>query len=349
MEPQGNEANFVQPLKKNIFAGNHYTAFMARILTGVQSTGVPHLGNLLGAVFPAIKMADTPDNESFLFIADLHSITQIKEGEQLSKNTFATAAAWLACGLDVEKTIFYRQSDVSQVTELAWFLSCFFPYQRLTLAHSFKDKADQLEDVNAGLFTYPMLMAADILIYDAQVVPVGKDQLQHLEMTRDVAARFNHQMGETFVLPKAKVQEETQYVIGTDGNKMSKSKNNIINIFQSDKALRKQIMGIKTDSKTVEEPKEPENCNVFKIFSLLASADQVEDLKKQYLAGGMGYGHAKQALFELMLEKFKTERERFNHYQGHPEEVEVALAKGAVKASKIADEVLLRVRRKLGF
>ena len=322
---------------------------MARILTGVQSTGVPHLGNLLGAVFPAIKMADTPDNESFLFIADLHSITQIKEGEQLSKNTFATAAAWLACGLDVEKTIFYRQSDVSQVTELAWFLSCFFPYQRLTLAHSFKDKADQLEDVNAGLFTYPMLMAADILIYDAQVVPVGKDQLQHLEMTRDVAARFNHQMGETFVLPKAKVQEETQYVIGTDGNKMSKSKNNIINIFQSDKALRKQIMGIKTDSKTVEEPKEPENCNVFKIFSLLASADQVEELKKQYLAGGMGYGHAKQALFELMLEKFKTERERFNHYQGHPEEVEVALAKGAVKASKIADEVLLRVRRKLGF
>ena len=349
MEPQGNEANFVQPLKKNIFAGNHYTAFMARILTGVQSTGVPHLGNLLGAVFPAIKMADTPDNESFLFIADLHSITQIKEGEQLSKNTFATAAAWLACGLDVEKTIFYRQSDVSQVTELAWFLSCFFPYQRLTLAHSFKDKADQLEDVNAGLFTYPMLMAADILIYDAQVVPVGKDQLQHLEMTRDVAARFNHQMGETFVLPKAKVQEETQYVIGTDGNKMSKSKNNIINIFQSDKALRKQIMGIKTDSKTVEEPKEPENCNVFNIFSLLASADQVEDLKKQYLAGGMGYGHAKQALFELMVEKFKTERERFNHYQGHPEEVEVALAKGAVKASKIADEVLLRVRRKLGF
>ena len=349
MEPQGNGANFVQPLKKNIFAGNHFTAFMARILTGVQSTGVPHLGNLLGAVFPAIKMADTPDNESFLFIADLHSITQIKEGEQLSKNTFATAAAWLACGLDLEKTIFYRQSDVSQVTELAWFLSCFFPYQRLTLAHSFKDKADQLEDVNAGLFTYPMLMAADILIYDAQVVPVGKDQLQHLEMTRDVAARFNHQMGETFVLPKAKVQEETQYIIGTDGNKMSKSKNNIINIFQSDKALRKQIMGIKTDSKTVEEPKEPENCNVFKIFSLLASADQVEDLKKQYLAGGMGYGHAKQALFELMVEKFKTERERFNHYQDHPEEVEVALAKGAVKASKIADEVLLRVRRKLGF
>jgi len=303
----------------------------------------------LGAVLPAIHMASTSENESFLFIADLHSITQIKEGEQLSKNTFATAAAWLACGLDVNKTIFYRQSDVSQVTELAWFLSCFFPYQRLTLAHSFKDKADQLEDVNAGLFTYPMLMAADILIYDAEVVPVGKDQLQHLEITRDVANRFNHQMGNTFVLPKAQIQKETHYVIGTDGNKMSKSKNNIINIFQSDKALHKQIMSVKTDSKTIEEPKDPESCNVFKLFSLIADPGPIEDLKKQYLAGGMGYGHAKQALFRLMVERFKTEREKFNYYKEHPEEVEVALAKGAVKASKIADEVLLRVRRKLGL
>ena len=322
---------------------------MARILTGVQSTGIPHLGNLLGAVLPAIHMASASENESFLFIADLHSITQIKEGEQLSKNTFATAAAWLACGLDVNKTIFYRQSDVSQVTELAWFLSCFFPYQRLTLAHSFKDKADQLEDVNVGLFTYPMLMAADILIYDAEVVPVGKDQLQHLEITRDVATRFNHQMGNTFVLPKAQIQKETQYVIGTDGNKMSKSKNNIINIFQSDKALHKQIMSVKTDSKTIEEPKDPESCNVFKLYSLIADPGPIEDLKKQYLSGGMGYGHAKQALFRLMVERFKTEREKFNYYQDHPEEVEVALAKGAVKASKIADEVLLRLRRKLGL
>lgn len=322
---------------------------MARILTGVQSTGVPHLGNLLGAVLPAIKMAENPDNDSFLFIADLHSVTQIKEGKQLSKNTFATAAAWLACGLNVEKTVFYRQSDVSQVTELAWFLSCFFPYQRLTLAHSFKDKADQLEDVNAGLFNYPMLMAADILIYDAEAVPVGKDQLQHLEMTRDVAARFNHQNGETFVLPKAKIQENTQYIVGTDGNKMSKSRNNIINIFQSDKALRKQIMGIQTDSKTLEEVKEPKNCSVFKIFSLLGNPEQIEGLRQQYLAGGMGYGHAKQALFELVVETFKAERGKFNYFNDHPEEVEVALAKGAVKASKIANEVLLRVRRKLGF
>ena len=322
---------------------------MARILTGVQSTGVPHLGNLLGAVIPAIEMANKPNNESFLFIADLHSITQIKDRDELSKNTFATASAWLACGLELEKTFFYRQSDVSQVTELAWFLSCFFPYQRLTLAHSFKDKANKLEDVNVGLFTYPMLMAADILIYDAELVPVGKDQLQHLEMTRDVAARINHQMGETFVLPKAQIQEETQFVIGTDGNKMSKSKNNIINIFQPDKALRKQIMSIQTDSKTIEEPKDPENCTVFKIFSLLSDAEQKENLKRQYLAGGLGYGDAKQTLFELVLEKFKTEREKYSYYQEYPQEVEVALAKGAVKASKIADDVLLRVRRKIGF
>lgn len=336
-------------MEKKYLCRKPLTPCMARILTGVQSTGVPHLGNLLGAVLPAIEMAKDPKNDSFLFIADLHSITQIKEKEQLSKNTFATAAAWLACGLDVEKTVFYRQSDVSQVTELAWFLSCFFPYQRLTLAHSFKDKANQLEDVNAGLFSYPMLMAADILIYDAEVVPVGKDQLQHLEMTRDVAARFNHQMGETFVLPKEKIQEKTQYIIGTDGNKMSKSKNNIIHIFQSDKALRKQIMGIQTDSKTLEEPKDPEGCNVFQLYSLLGSPEQIQDLRTQYLAGGMGYGHAKQALFDLILEKFKTEREKFDYFNEHPQEVEIALAKGAEKARKIADEVLLRVRRKLGF
>ena len=322
---------------------------MARILTGIQSTGTPHLGNLLGAVFPAIKMADNPNNDSFLFIADLHSVTQIKEREQLSKNTFYTAAAWLACGLDVEKSVFYRQSDISHVTELAWFLSCFFPYQRLTLAHSFKDKAEHLEDVNAGLFNYPMLVAADILIYDAEVVPVGKDQLQHLEMTRDVASRFNHQMGETFVLPKERIQDNTQYIIGTNGQKMSKSKNNIINIFLPDKLLHKQIMTIKTDSKTLEEPKNPESCNVFKILSLLASTESINDLRKQYLSGDIGYGQSKKALFELILEKFKTEREKFNYYKDHPEEVEIALVKGAVKANKVADEVLMRVRRKLGF
>ena len=322
---------------------------MARILTGVQSTGIPHLGNLLGAVLPAIKMAEDQSNESFLFIADLHSITQIKNGNELSENTFATAATWLACGLDPEKTIFFRQSAVSQVTELAWFLSCFFPYQRLTLAHSFKDKSNHLGDVNAGLFTYPMLMASDILIYDAELIPVGRDQLQHIEMTRDVASRFNNQLGKTFVLPKAKIEENTQHVIGTDGNKMSKSKNNTINIFLPEKKLRSQIMGIKTDSKSVNEPKNPDECILFEIYSILGDQNQVDTLRQKYIAGEIGYGDSKQALFELIMEKFKLERVKFNYYSEHPEEVEVALAKGANKASKIADEVLLRVRKKLGF
>ncbi|MDO9274990.1 MAG: tryptophan--tRNA ligase, partial [Lutibacter sp.] len=215
---------------------------MSRILTGVQSTGTPHLGNLLGAIIPAITMANDANNDSFLFIADLHSLTQIKNGEELRQNTYSTAATWLAFGLDINKTVFYRQSDIPEVAELSWYLSCFFPYQRLTLAHGFKDKSDRLDDVNAGLFYYPMLMAADILLYDAEIVPVGKDQLQHLEMTRDVANRFNHQMGETLVPPEAKIQEGTMYVPGTDGGKMSKSSGNIINLFLSDKELRKQIM-----------------------------------------------------------------------------------------------------------
>lgn len=322
---------------------------MARILTGVQSTGTPHLGNLLGAVLPAIAMAEEAENESFLFIADLHSLTQIKDGATLRQHTFNTAAAWLACGLDTDKTVFYKQSDVSEVTELAWYLNCFYPYQRLTLAHSFKDKAGRLQDVNAGLFSYPMLMAADILLYDADIVPVGKDQLQHLEMTRDVGARFNHQQGETFILPQAKIQEATQYVPGTDGEKMSKSKNNIIDVFLAEKKLRKQIMGIKTDSTPLEDPKDPENCNVFALYSLLANPNQTEALKQQYLAGGMGYGHAKQALFELILETFEEPRKRYDYYQANPAEVTIALTKGAKKAREIAHEVLLRVRNKIGY
>lgn len=322
---------------------------MSRILTGIQATGTPHLGNLLGAILPAIEMANQPENTSFLFIADLHSITQIKDGASLRQNTYSVAATWLACGLDISKVIFYRQSDVPQTAELSWYLSCFFPFQRLTLAHSFKDKADRLEDVNAGLFTYPMLMAADILLYDAEIVPVGKDQLQHLEITRDVASRFNHQMGETFVLPDAKIQEETMYIPGTDGHKMSKSRGNIINIFLDDKALRKQIMSIETDSKPLEEPKDPETCKVFAIYKLLAQSAQVDAMTQNYLAGNYGYGHAKQALFELVLERFQTEREKYHYYMNNLEEVDRALSEGAQKASSVADGVLKRVRQQLGF
>ncbi|MEL6810660.1 MAG: tryptophan--tRNA ligase [Bacteroidota bacterium] len=322
---------------------------MSRILTGIQSTGTPHLGNILGAILPAIEMANDPKNESFLFIADMHSLTQIKDAELLRNNTYSTAATWLAFGLDIQKTVFYRQSDIPQVTELSWYLSCFFPYQRLTLAHSFKDKADRLEDVNAGLFTYPMLMAADILLYDANVVPVGKDQLQHIEMTRDVASRFHAQVGETFVIPEGKVRENTMLVPGTDGGKMSKSKNNYIDIFLPEKMLRKQVMSIQTDSTPLEEPKDPDRCNVFALYQLLASESQIAEMRQNYLGGNYGYGHAKQAFYELILDRFSEERSRYLHYMTHLNEIDKALAKGAAKATKTADAVLKRVRSKVGY
>jgi len=320
-----------------------------RILTGIQSTGTPHLGNILGAIMPAIEKARNPENESFLFIADLHSLTQIKDADELRENTYSTAATWLAFGLDINQTVFYRQSDVPQVTELTWYLSTFFPYQRLTLAHSFKDKADRLEDVNAGLFTYPMLMAADILLYDAQVVPVGKDQKQHLEMTRDVAQRFNRQMGETFIIPDIALQEQTMYVPGTDGLKMSKSRQNIINIFLPEKKLRKQIMKIVTDSTPLEAPKNPDTDNIFALYKLLATSEQTEALRQKYLAGNFGYGHAKQALYELILDKFSQEREQYHYFMNHKEEIDKALTQGALKASVVANNVLNRTRSKLGY
>lgn len=322
---------------------------MARVLTGVQSTGTPHLGNLLGAIIPAIEMSNDPNNESFLFIADMHSLTQIKDGKELRQNTYSTAAAWLAFGLDINKTVFYKQSDIPQTTELSWYLSCYYPYQRLTLAHSFKDKADRLDDVNAGLFSYPMLMAADILLYDADVVPVGKDQLQHLEMTRDVANRFNHQMGDTFILPDAKIQESTMYVPGTDGGKMSKSQNNIINLFLDDKKLRKQIMKIKTDSTPMEDPKNPDTCNLFALYKLIGNEEQIANLRAKYEAGNYGYGHAKQAFYELLIDKYSEERKRYNYYMENVEEIDKALAIGAEKARVIANDVLKRVRTKLGY
>lgn len=322
---------------------------MSRILTGVQSTGTPHLGNLLGAILPAIKMANDPKNESYLFIADMHSLTQIKDGKQLRENTYSTAATWLACGLDINKTVFYRQSDIPQVTELSWYLSCFFPYQRLTLAHSFKDKADRLADVNSGLFSYPMLMAADILLYGAETVPVGKDQLQHLEMTRDVASRFNNLIGETLIIPEAKIQDDTKLIPGTDGEKMSKSRENIINIFLPDKLLRKQIMSIQTDSTPLEDPKNTENDTIFTLYKLLASETQAQDMKANYEAGNYGYGHAKQALYELIIEEFSSIRERYNHFITHKEEIDTALEIGAKKATIVANEVLKRVREKIGY
>ena len=322
---------------------------MARLLTGIQSTGTPHLGNILGAILPAINLSKIPGNESFFFIADLHSLTQIKDPLVLRENTLSTAAAWLACGLDPDKVIFYRQSDIPQVTELMWYLLTFFPYQRLTLAHSFKDKSERLEDVNGGLFTYPMLMAADILLYDANIVPVGKDQLQHLEFTRDVAARVNAKLGQVFVLPQEKVDESVMLIPGTDGQKMSKSRNNVIDIFEEEKALKKRVMNIASDSTPLEAPKNPDTCNIFSLYALIASEEDVSVMRKNYLDGGYGYGHAKQALLEAILQRFKKEREVYSYFIAHPLELEEVLRQGAQIAEPIANQVIARFRKQLGL
>lgn len=322
---------------------------MARILTGIQSSGVPHLGNILGAIVPAIELSKKKENDSFFFIADLHSLTTVKSAAERKQNTLATAAAWLAFGFDTEQNTFYRQSDVTEVCELTWYLSCFTPYPMLANAHSFKDKAGKLSDVNAGLFTYPVLMAADIILYDANFVPVGKDQKQHLEMTRDIAAAFNNQYGETFVLPDVLIDERVMIIPGTDGQKMSKSYNNFINIFLPEKELKKVVMSIVTDATPLEAPKNTATCNVFKLYQLLGDATQVKDMREKYEKGGYGYGHAKTALFELILENYKKERTAFNDYMSDPSAVEKRLIAGADKARKVAAEVLGRVREKLGY
>lgn len=322
---------------------------MSRILTGIQSSGRPHLGNLLGAIIPAIELSKNSQNDSLYFIADLHSLTSVRDADARRQNTYAVAAAWLAFGFDTDKNIFYRQSDVPEVTELTWYLSCFTPYPMLANATSFKDKSDRLAEVNAGLFTYPVLMAADIIMYNANIVPVGKDQLQHLEIARDIATKFNNIYGETFVIPEARIDETVMTVPGTTGEKMSKSYGNIIDIFAPDKELLKVVKSIISDSKTLEEPKDPETDTTFKLYSLLANPEELETMRQNYLNGGFGYGHAKQALYEVITRKYAKERELFNYYMNNLPEVDEKLKKGADKARAIGSEVLYRVREKLGF
>ena len=322
---------------------------MTRILTGIQSSGRPHLGNLLGAIIPAIQLSKQPGNDSFFFIADLHSLTTIKDAKTRIDNVRAVAAAWLAFGFDIEKNYLYRQSQIAEVCELTWYLNCFAPFPMLANAHSFKDKSDRLADVNAGLFTYPVLMTADIILYDAEVVPVGKDQRQHVEMARDIASSFNNQYGETFVVPEARIAEEVMTIPGTDGQKMSKSYGNIIDIFLPDKELLKQIKTIVTDSTPLEEPKNPDQDNVFAIYKLIATTEQTADLRKKYLGGNYGYGHAKQELYELITQKFAKEREAFNFYFANPAELDKKLKQGEERARVIALATLKRVREKLGF
>ncbi len=323
---------------------------MARVLTGIQSSGRPHLGNILGAIMPAIELINQNQEESFIFIADLHSLISLKDGQLRKQNTLAVAAAWLAFGLDIKKTTFYRQSRRPEVTELTWYLNCFTPFPMLANAHSFKDKAERLADVNAGLFTYPVLMAADILLYSANLVPVGKDQLQHLEMARDIASAFNHQVGEeVLVLPEPRISEAVKIIPGIDGQKMSKSYNNFIDIFLPEKELKKVVSSIVTDSTPLEEPKDPDTCNVFKLYSLMGTEDQIKTLRENYLGGNYGYGHAKKALFDLILDKFAKERIAFDSFMSNPTEIEKNLAAGEEKAKAVAMELLNRVREKLGL
>ncbi len=317
------------------------------------------MGNILGAIIPAIEMASQPENESFLFIADLHSLTQIKDGNLLRQNTYSVAATWLAFGIDPSKTVFYRQSDVPEVTELTWYLNCFFPYSRLQLAHSFKDKIAVLagEDseaakakINAGLFTYPMLMAADILLYDANYVPVGKDQKQHLEMTQRVGNSFNHvTKTETFVIPEVMMNEETMLVPGTDGEKMSKSRDNYIDIFLPEKQLKKAInKKIVTDDTPLEDPKEAEGTAVFELYKLVAP-EKAQELKDKLAAGGYGWGHAKLDLTNAILERFAEPRAKHQHYMENLSEIDAALEIGAAKAKKVAEATLKRVRGVVGY
>lgn len=322
---------------------------MSRILTGIQSTNIPHLGNILGAIMPAIELSRQSENDSLFFIANLHSFTSVKDAQMVKESTDSVAATWLAFGFDTDKNIFYRQSDVTEVCELTWYLSCFTPFPMLANAHSFKDKSERLADVNAGLFTYPVLMAADIILYDAHFVPVGKDQVQHLEMTKDIAEKFNHQYGETFVLPQAKIDEQVMIVPGIDGQKMSKSYNNFINIFLPDKELKKVIMSIVTDATPLEAAKNPDTCNVFALYRLLADKEQIAAMRENYLRGGYGYGSAKTALYELILEKFQKQRETYHYYMNNRKELDDRLLLGAEKARKIAKATLNRVREKLGL
>mmetsp|Transcript_23612 Transcript_23612/g.54960 ORF Transcript_23612/g.54960 Transcript_23612/m.54960 type:complete len:326 (+) Transcript_23612:2793-3770(+) len=320
-----------------------------RIITGIQSTGRPHFGNLLGAMLPAVELAKDPKYEALCFIADLHTLTSIKDAAQKQTYVYVTTAAWLACGLDAKKTIIFRQSKVPAVCELAWYLSCFTPYPMLANAHAFKNKAQNLAEVNAGLFTYPVLMAADILLYEAALVSVGKDQLQHLEITRDIAARFNHVYEETFVVPEAHIKCNVQTILGTDGRKMSKSYHNTLDPFLSEKELEKTIMMIQTDSTPLSQSKNPDLCKVFGLYKTLANAAQVADLRAKYLAGGYGYGEAKKELLALILEKFAAERQRFQSYMQDVSAIEQVLVTGETKARELATQTLSKVRTKLGY
>lgn len=320
-----------------------------RILTGIQSTNIPHLGNILGALLPALKLASISKTSSLFFVANLHSLTTHPKPTSHQYFIQANIAAWLACGLDPTKDILYRQSHLPQTCELAWYLNCITPYATLTKAHAFKDKSNNLANINAGLFTYPVLMAADILLYNATHIPVGTDQLQHIEMARSLAKRFNHQYRKIFTLPQAYLQEDIPLVPGIDGRKMSKSYDNTISPFWSEKVLYKTIMAIPTDSTPLASPKNPDTCPIFSLYRLLADKHDVDSMHTQYLAGGYGYGSAKKALFSLIMSTFAKERADFERYMQDGKALETILMDGEKRARAIADTTLKTVREALGL
>jgi len=319
-----------------------------RILSGIQPTGRPHLGNYFGMMQPALGLQH--EGEAFYFIADYHALTSIHHPEVLRQHCRELALDFLACGLDPAKATFFRQSDIPEVTELAWLLACVTPMPMLENAHSFKDKTARGFVPSTGLFTYPVLMAADILLYDSDVVPVGQDQKQHLEMTRDIAAKFNARYGEGLLkLPKPMIRESSAVVPGLDGQKMSKSYNNTIPLFEEEKALRKKIMGLKTDSVGVEEPKDPAASTIVQFYKLVAPAGDVAAMENSFRAGGHGYGHYKQQLFDALWEHFRPARDRRAALAADPAHLDAVLAEGAAKARPLAQSVIQRTRAACGL
>ncbi|MBD3328298.1 tryptophan--tRNA ligase [Candidatus Peregrinibacteria bacterium] len=322
---------------------------MKRILSGVQSSGEPHIGNYLGAMRNHIAMQDT--HECFIFIADLHALTTVRDPKKMKQDSTEIALDYLALGLDPNKTVFFRQSDIAEHSELAWILSTITPFGLLERAHAYKDAvAKGMKDPTTGLFTYPVLMAADILMYKPDLVPVGKDQKQHVEITRDIADKFNNIYGETFPLPDEHTPDDVAYILGTDGeNKMSKSYGNVINFFAEESRLKKQIMGIKTDSTPMEEPKDPDSCAVYKIYSYFANDSEKKTMADKYKGGDFGYGDAKKILLQKVLDYFNPYRQKRIELQANLEYINQVLKEGADKAKKEAQKTMDEVRKKTGL
>jgi len=328
-----------------------------RVLTGVTTSGTPHLGNLAGAVLPAIKASKNKDTNSFLFLADYHSLIKNLDPKLTHSSSLEIAACWLACGLDPKKVTFYRQSDIQDIMELTWILSCLTAKGLMNRAHAYKDAVSKNEQfknqdidkgITMGLFNYPILMAADILIFNADIVPVGQDQKQHLEMTREIARRFNHHYGDIFTIPSPQINKESGVIPGLDGNKMSKSYNNVIPVFKTKDEFRKSVMRIKTNSLKPGEPKETESCSIFKIFKSFANEKEISDFQFEY-SEGIAWGEAKERLFDLLLDRLEPYRKEYKRIIMDKGEIEKILQEGASKAHEVSSPLILEIRRAVGI